>query len=53
MTNFIKKEAELFSRRRIYDVNRHGQIEYDFPKIIQTAVDCCHVNSKLFMLNGL
>ena len=27
-----KREAELFARKQIYDVNRHGQIDYDFPK---------------------
>ena len=41
-----KREAELFSRTRINYVNADGQIEYNFPKIIQMAVDGCHVNSK-------
>ena len=45
-----KREAELFSRRHINEVNAHGQIERNFPKIIQTAVDGCHVNCELLEL---
>ena len=45
-----KREAELFSRRHINEVNADGQIERNFPKIIQTAVDGCHVNCELLEL---
>ena len=41
-----KKEAELFARKDMFDLNEHGQLEYNFPKIIQLSVDGCHVNCK-------